>query len=101
MPPFARRRRRAPWMETLNGVLRGLSARGDNRGCFGWPRVQLICGLVRTIETADLSASGPTSIPQVSSMVGRPTGGQLILAWWADGAHTVMAGSPYPYHDFR
>ena len=79
LPPFARRRRRAPWGETLNGVLPGLAARGDNRGCFGWPRVQSNTrARSHRLDTADLSASDHTSVPQVSSMVGRHSGGQLI-----------------------
>ena len=48
------------------------------------PRVQLIRGLARTIEKADLSADDRTSVPQVSSTVGRHSGGELIPSGRAD-----------------
>ncbi len=42
------------------------------------PRVQLIRELARTIEKADLSADDRKTMPQVSSTVGRHSGGELI-----------------------
>ncbi len=47
------------------------------------PRVQLIRGLARTIEKADLSADDRQTMPQVSSTVGRHSGVELIpiLMW--------------------
>jgi len=47
-------------------------------GVLRMPRVQLIRGLARTIEKADLSADDRQTMPQVSSTVGRHSGGELI-----------------------
>src|SRR3954447_15651339 len=49
-------------------------------GVLRVPRVQLIRGLARTKETANLSANSQQSLPQVSSPVGRHSGEKLIPA---------------------
>jgi len=46
-------------------------------GVLRVPRVQLIRGLARTKETANLSAASQQSLPQVSSTVGRHPGEKL------------------------
>ena len=47
-------------------------------GVLWMPRVQLIRGLARTMRTANLSASGRKTMPQVSRPAGRPSGAELI-----------------------
>src|SRR3954451_21357404 len=47
-------------------------------GVLRFPRVQLIRGLARTMEPANLSANSQTSLPQVSSTAGRHPGEKLI-----------------------
>ena len=49
-------------------------------GVLRMPRVQLIRGLARTIEEADLSADDRQTVPQVSSTAGRHSGVELIPA---------------------
>ncbi len=55
------------------------------------PRVQLIRGLARTIEKADLSADDRKTMPQVSSTVGRCSGAELIPIGIAAGLMVIAS----------
>ena len=67
-------------------------------GVLRMPRVQLIRGLARTIEKADLSADDRQTMPQVSSTVGRCFGGELIPAALTNDRFLELGSMRYVQH---
>jgi len=62
------------------------------------PRVQLIRGLARTIEKADLSADDQKTLQPVSSTVGRYSGVELIQVALIQVALNVASGRSEHHH---